>query len=78
MLENYFIQSNRGALLLHKTSNCVTDQIRRTIVNCCVDFMVEAFGLENITTTRKKMTASSTIILFPFLRYKDSKTDGTV
>lgn len=78
MLENYFIQNNSGVLLKNKTCDSVSSATSRTIINCAVDFMISAFGLENITMARKKMTASALIILFPVFRYKESKTDGTV
>lgn len=79
MLENYFIQKNLEHLLSFKNAESVDKPTQRLLVNTIVDFMVATFGdAKEVTLGRRQMTARSTIILFPFLKYKDSKSDGTV
>lgn len=78
MLENYFFKESLD-LLAYKTAENVEKPIQRLIANTIVDFMVSTFGdIKEVTRARRQMTAQATIILFPFLKYKESKGDGTV
>lgn len=77
MLENYFIDKQHGHLLSLKNENKITEKDQRLITNCCADSIIEAYDWKGITFDRKKMAAKALIMLFPYLKYKNS-ADGTV
>lgn len=75
MLRNYFVSKNSG-LLAHTTATTIDDKaVWRSITNLMVDFMVDAYTLGGITSSRKKWLLRH---LYPALRFKESKADGTV
>lgn len=78
MIQNYFLKRDCQYLLAHVAATSTDDSTRRSITNLIVDFMVAAFGLKEVTAHQKKSTALATVMLFPFLRYKHSNSDGTV
>lgn len=79
MLENYLIQKSHEHLLSFKGATTIQKTTQRLIVNAIVDFMVGTFGgVKEVSLTRRQMTARASIILFPFLKYNNSKSDGTV
>lgn len=71
MLEEFFRRQNKAKLLLLKSEKVYEDRDRQQIVNCVVDFMIEAFGKGNpnqITLAQKTMTARTAVILFVGLK----------
>lgn len=67
MLESFFRQHNKADLLTYRDTPVLSDKIRTKVVNCLVDFMIDAFGngdLKKITNHHKKLTARATISLF--------------
>lgn len=75
MLISYFRQQNKAGLLLHKNVKVLGDKVRMQIINCIVDFMVEAFGKGNpsqVTNQQKSQTARVAIILFEGLKSSQS------
>lgn len=67
MLESFFRQQNKADLLNYRDVPVLIDRIRTKVVNCLVDFMIDAFGngdLKKITNHHKKLTARATISLF--------------
>lgn len=66
-------------LLSFKSAKSVEKSSQRMIVNALVDFMVSTFGgAKEVSLARRQMTARAAIIVFPFLKYNGSKSDGTV
>lgn len=78
MMENYFIIKNQSHTLLLKGVEKVGDSDLRLVSNLCVDFIIDAFGWDGLTFERKKNTAKVAISLFPFLGFKNGKSEGTV
>lgn len=78
MLRSWFVMQNQSKLLSHALSTLIDTPTQRLIVNSIVDFMIEAYGLHQLTLARRKMTAQAAIILFPFLAYENSKDCGIV
>lgn len=80
MLTSYFRRQNKAGLLLNKMVKVLDDKVRMQIVNCIVDFMVEAFGKgdpSKVTKQQKMQTARATIMLFEGLKSTD-QTDELV
>lgn len=78
MIENYLITKNHGHTLLLKGAEKSGDGDLRLVSNLCVDFIIDAFGWNGITFDRKKNTAKAAIVLFPFMGFKNGKSEGTV
>lgn len=76
ILQNYFWSKNAGHLLECMTKETITDKNRRDIIVIIVDFLVEKYG-QDVSSLVRTLTAATTIVMFPALRYKNSK-DGTV
>lgn len=76
MIRSYFVKRNLNVLLFHTMDTSVDKSTRIKITNTIVDFMVETFGLENISREDKKKFAQATIALFPFLQYRGSQNCG--
>lgn len=56
---------------MYKTDSLLTDDVRRAIINCIVDFMVDAFGkgdASKISKRQKQLTAHAAINLFVGLK----------
>lgn len=71
MLEEFFRRQNKTKLFLLRSEKVFEDRDRVQIVNCLVDFMIEAFGKGNphqITQAQKTMTARTAVILFVGLK----------
>lgn len=67
MLESFLRRQNKAELLLLKESVALDDRSRHQIVNCLVDFMIEAFAkgdVSNITEQHKHSTATTAVSLF--------------
>lgn len=76
MLESYFHRQNKAGLLLLKEKLLLDDRSRHQIVNCIVDFMIEAFGkgdISNVKDQHKRSTALATVSLFIGLKSSDPK-----
>lgn len=74
MIENYFRRQSKAGLLLLKDKPFLDDRSRQQIVNCVVDFMIEACGkgeILNITDEHKKSTAQVVAALFIGLKSID-------
>lgn len=78
MLESYFISKKKDELLAYRSSNRLDGKIINKISNELVDFAIDAFGFDGVTTVRKKMIAIAAVALFVGLKMKDSDCDGTV
>lgn len=75
MLESYFRRQHKASLLLLKDEMSLDDRSRQQIVNCLVDFMIEALGkgqASNITDQHKISTANIAVALFVGLKSNDS------
>lgn len=71
MLESYFHRQNQAGLLLLKDKLILDDRSRQQIVNCIVDFMIEALGkgdASNITDQHENSTAKIAVALFVGLK----------
>lgn len=78
MLENFFRRQNKADLLSKGNVKVLTDKLRQQIVNCIVDFMIEAFGSkETLTFTKqqKTLTARAAICLFEGLKSNDPNNE---
>lgn len=76
MLESFFRRQNKAELLSLKDQLILDDRSRHQIVNCIVDFMIEAFGrgdVSNITDHHKQLTATGAVALFAGLKSNDPK-----
>lgn len=74
MLESFFRRQNKAGLLTIKDQLILDDRQRQQIVNCIVDFMIEAFGkgdVSNITDHHKQSTATVAVALFVGLKSND-------
>lgn len=78
MIENYLITNNHGHILLLKGAEKVGEADLRLTSNLCVDFIIAAFGWGGLTFERKKNTAKAAMFLFPFMGFKNGKSEGTV
>lgn len=78
MLESYFYRQNQADLLLSRDTVVLEDRLRMKIVNCLVDFMVEAFGIgdpSKITKQQKHNTASAAVSLFIGLKSHENSNE---
>lgn len=76
MLESFFRRQNKAGLLLLKDQLILDDRSRQQIVNCLVDFMIEAFGkgdVTNITDQQKESTATAAVALFVGFKSNDPR-----
>lgn len=76
MLESFFHRQNKADLILLKDQVILEDRSRCQIVNCIVDFMIEAFGkgdISNIKDEHKLSTAVTAIALFNGFKSNDPK-----
>lgn len=74
MLDSFFRRQNKAGLLMIKDQPILDDRSRHQIVNCIVDFMIEAFGkgdVSNITDHHKQATATVVVDLFAGLKSND-------
>lgn len=74
MLESFFRRQNKAELLSNRNVKILDDKVRLDIVNCLVDFAVEAFGKGNpynIDKEHKKSTARAAVCLFEGLKSND-------
>lgn len=78
MLETFFRRQQNAELLLKGKTKTLDDELRKKIVNCLVDFMVEAFGKGDVTKVTKQhklLTARTAICLFEGLKSNDSNNE---
>lgn len=77
MLESYFRQQNKADLLLSRGTKVLEDRLRMKIVNCIVDFMVEAFGkgVPVVNRQQKQNTATAAAALFIGLKSQDPSNE---
>lgn len=74
MLEEYFRWQSQSQLLQYKNQEVLTDSIRKKIVNCMVDFMVEVLASDDpkkIEKSHKIRTAKVAVELFTGLKSND-------
>lgn len=74
-MEDYFRRQNMSKFLKNKDDESLDDSIRRPVVNCICDFMVESFGNgdpNKISKQQKSITCDAAIKLFKGLKSKDS------
>lgn len=72
MVESFFRRQNQADLLNKK--GVLDDKSRIQVINCLVDFMIEAFGKgnpSNVTKRSKQLTARAAISVFPGLKSDD-------
>lgn len=75
LIEEFFRRQNLTRLLKYKNHELLDDAVRKDVVNCIMDFMVEACGNgdpRKIGKNHKQMTAQATIGLFVGLRSKET------
>lgn len=67
MLASFFRRQNKADLLKHSTVAPLEDKFRIQIVNCMVDFMIEAFGKgdpSKVERQHKLITARTAVDMF--------------
>ncbi|XP_031617244.1 uncharacterized protein LOC116337077 [Contarinia nasturtii] len=75
ILEDYFRRQNMSKYLKHKNDELLNDSVRKYVINCICDFMVESFGNgdpNKISKQQKSITCEAAIKLFIGLKSKDS------